>query len=230
MIIRNKMPVKIGILNCYSDEPKSAPSAQLFADNISNTKIINHCHGEKINGINLYDGYIISGSRSCHLDQDNWIVDLQQLIKNIHKKNIPCLAVCFGHQVVAHTFGGNTVRNLASVEGFQNVPTKTGEEQIRLFEGLSNPVKVYQSHNDAVMKAPPGSFQVIHNNKCVQYYQYGSIHSIQSHPEISIQTAVKIAERDNQNITEILNGINEKNIQSHKILNNFIKIVQRSKK
>jgi len=220
------MSIKIGIINCYADEPKSATSAQLFVDNIPAAIIINQCHGEKINEISKYDGYIISGSRSSHKDVDNWITDLRGIVKRIYDKNIPCLAVCFGHQVVAEIFGGNTVINLGGEEGFQNVPTKTGNDTIGLFKGLPNSVKVYQSHNDAVMKAPPGSDKIIYNEKCVQYYQYGSILSIQSHPEIGVIAAKRFAKRDNKDEQSVLNGINEQNIQSHKILENFSNIVK----
>jgi len=220
------MSLKITIINCYADELKSAPSAKLFTDNLLHTTIINHCHGEKIDNISQFDGYIISGSRSCHQDRDGWIIELKQLIIDIYKQNIPCLAVCFGHQLVAYIFGGTTVRNLGGQEGFQDVQTKIEEDTIGLFTGLPNPVKVYQSHNDAVMKAPPGSIQVINNKKCVQYYQYGSIYSIQSHPEIDIAAAKRFAERDDKEIKTILNGVNEQNIQSYKILENFSKIVE----
>ncbi|MBU0528376.1 type 1 glutamine amidotransferase [bacterium] len=220
------MSLKIAIINCYANEPIYAQSAQLFADKIKDSTIINLCHGKEIDDLNQYEGYIISGSRSCHLDKDDWIIELQKLIKNIHAQDIPCLAVCFGHQLVAHIFGGTTVINLASEEGFQDVQTKMGEDTIRLFAGLPNPVKVYQSHNDAVIKAPPGSIQVINNEKCIQYYQFGSIYSIQSHPEIDIAVAKRLAERDNKVIKAILNGVNEQNIQSNKILENFCKIVE----
>ena len=125
-------------------------------------------------------------------------------------------------------FGGNTVRNLGSEEGFQDVPTTVGEEFIRLFTGLPNPVKVYQSHNDAVMKAPPESTQVIYNEKCVQYYKYGSIYSIQSHPEITIPIAIELAKRDEKEIGLVLNGVNEQNIQSYKVLENFSNIVKQT--
>jgi len=219
---------KIGILNCYSDEPISAPSAQLFVDNIPNTKIINLCHGEEIDYVNKFNGYIVSGSRSYHKDQDEWITNLIEIIKQIYNKNIPCLAVCFGHQVVADIFGGTTVKNIAGEEGFQEVPTKEGDESIRLFNGLSNPLKIYQSHNDAVIKAPPGSIQIINNEKCVQYFQFGSIYSIQSHPEIDIVAAKRFAKRDNKNVKTVLNGVNEQSFQSYKILENFSKIVENS--
>ena len=224
------MPIKIAIINCYADEQKSAPSAQLFVDNIPTATIINHCRGERIDDISKYDGYIISGSRSCHRDRDDWIIELQKLIKDIYQKDIPCLAVCFGHQLVAHTFGGNTVRNLASEEGFQDVPTKMGEENVKLFAELPNLVKVYQSHSDAVMKAPPGSSHVVYNEKCVQYYQFGSIMSIQSHPEIDIAAAKRFAKRDGKDELTILNGVNEQNIQSQNIMNNFYNIVKSTDK
>lgn len=223
------MPIKIGILNCYADEPKSAPSAGYFSDIVENTTIINTCYNEKIESINDYDGYIISGSRSCYEDKDSWITDLKELVKQIYDENIPCLAVCFGHQVVAHMFDGTAVRNLASEEGFQNVPTVVANAPIYLFSGLSNPVKVYQSHSNAVIKAPPGSIQVIYNEKCVQYFQFGSIYSIQSHPEITVPIAVELAKKENKKnkeIETILNGVNEQNIQSHKILENFSDIVK----
>lgn len=223
------MPIKIGILNCYADEPKSAPSAGYFSDIVENTTIINTCYNEKIESINDYDGYIISGSRSFYEDKDSWITNLKELVKQIYDENIPCLAVCFGHQVVAHMFDGTAVRNLASEEGFQNVPTVVANAPIYLFSGLSNPVKVYQSHSDAVIKAPPGSIQVIYNEKCVQYFQFGSIYSIQSHPEITVPIAVELAKKENKKnkeIETILNGVNEQNIQSHKILENFSDIVK----
>ena len=220
------MRVKIGILNCYADEPESAPSACYFSDIVRNTTIINICHNEAIKNINDYDGYIVSGSRSCHKDKIGWITALKGLIKQIYNENIPCLAVCFGHQVLADMFGGTTVKDFGGEYGFQNVPTVARNKHIKLFSGLPNSVKIYQSHNDAVLKSPPKSINTIHNDKCVQYYQYGSIHSIQSHPEISVTTAIKIVKKDNQDIDSILNGINENNIKSHIVLENFIKFVE----
>ena len=66
------------------------------------------------------------------------------------------------------------------------------DDDIELFRGLPNPSKIYQSHDDAVLKPPPNSINTIYNNKCVQYYQFGSIYSIQSHPEISVSMQLKL--------------------------------------
>ena len=222
------MSLNIAILNCYADEPTSAPSASFFAKHIPDTKIINVCFDEQIGDIHDFDGYIVSGSRSGHKDKEVWINDLRKIIREIHSEDIPCLAVCFGHQVVAHTFNGTTVRSLAGEEGFQNIPTMAGDNIIRLFADLSNPVKVFQSHKDAVMKPPKGSINTIYNDKCVQYYEYGSIYSIQSHPEISVQTALEIAKKEGRETASFLNGVTEENCQSQKIIENFYNIVKYS--
>jgi len=219
------MEKRIGILNNYSDEPTTAPSANYFAQFIENTEIINICHGEKIDNIHHYDGYIISGSRSCHKDKSGWINYLKDLVDEIHINNIPCLAVCFGHQIVADMFGGKTTVKSNGEEGFQEVPTSSNGEAIKLFSNLPNPLKIYQSHNDAVSEAPPKSTNVISNEKCIQYYEIGSIYSIQSHPEISVINAVSIAKRDGQNIDEILNGVTEETSSSHLILHNFVNLI-----
>ena len=224
------MSINIGILNCYSDEPESAPSASHFKKFIPRADIVNICHNIKVSDINNYNGFIISGSRSSHKDNADWINYLEKLIRQIYLENIPCLAVCFGHQLVAKVFGGKTVLNQYGENGFQNVPTKYSNYKIELFYNLPNPVKIYQSHNDAVIKSPPGSLNTINNEKCVQYFQYGAIHSMQSHPEISVSIAIKIAKRDNQDVALMLNGVNDENVKSHIVLNNFIKIIEQTRK
>ena len=121
--------------------------------------------------------------------------------------------------------GGETVVNSNSEEGFQEVPTISNGKSINIFKNLSNPTKIYQSHNDAVIKAPIQAKNVIKNDKCVQYYELGSIYSIQSHAEISVSNAIKIAKRDNQNIEKILNGVTEENSTSHLVLQNFVNLI-----
>lgn len=221
------MGIKTGILNCYSDEPKSAPSANYFRQYVNNADIINICHSDKLTNLDKYDGYIISGSRSSYQDEVDWIRYLEYLIKQLYFKRIPCLAVCFGHQLVAKIFGGKTIVNSNGEEGFKDIPIK---DKINLFKNLPNPVKIYQSHHDAVLEPPPGSIDFISNDRCVQYYQYGSIYSIQSHPEISVTNAKAIAIREKQEIDLILNGVNDKNIESHIVLTNFVRIIEQMKK
>jgi GMP synthase-like glutamine amidotransferase len=53
----------------------------------------------------IYHGVIIPGSFSAVYDDDPWILQLQRVIQNvIVARQIPTLGICFGHQLVAHSY------------------------------------------------------------------------------------------------------------------------------
>jgi GMP synthase-like glutamine amidotransferase len=55
---------------------------------------------------NSYDGIILPGSFSSAYETDDWIEELKTIIQNeLHLKQRKTMAVCFGHQVFAHSFG-----------------------------------------------------------------------------------------------------------------------------
>ena len=58
-----------------------------------------------------YDGYLISGSPASANDGHDWIKRLSELIVTADSKNKRIVASCFGHQLVAKTFGGSVNRN-----------------------------------------------------------------------------------------------------------------------
>jgi len=58
---------------------------------------------EKFNNVN---GIILMGSAASVHDSYKWIIDLERIIKKAIKKHIPVLGICFGHQFLAHLFGG----------------------------------------------------------------------------------------------------------------------------
>ncbi len=55
-------------------------------------------------------GVIISGSKYSVNDNLDWIEDARMLIRDLDKKDIPVLGICFGHQLIATAFGGQVVR------------------------------------------------------------------------------------------------------------------------
>ena len=58
---------------------------------------------EKFNNVN---GIILMGSAASVHDSYKWIIDLERIIKKAIKNHIPILGICFGHQFLAHLFGG----------------------------------------------------------------------------------------------------------------------------
>lgn len=61
--------------------------------------------------IDHYDGILVTGSPASVHDDDDWIKRLSDLIEEADQANKRIVASCFGHQLVAKTFGGEVSSN-----------------------------------------------------------------------------------------------------------------------
>ena len=61
--------------------------------------------------IDDYDGYLITGSPASANDPDDWISKLSRLVVEADSQKKRIVASCFGHQLVAKTFGGEVSKN-----------------------------------------------------------------------------------------------------------------------
>ena len=68
---------------------------------------------------------------------------------------IPVLGICYGHQLMASTLGGDVARGASGEFGRTSVQGQ-GPSGGLLFEGLAGTQTVWMSHNDAVVAAPSG--------------------------------------------------------------------------
>lgn len=121
---------------------------------------------------NCYDGILIPGSLSSAHGEASWITTLKQVIQNdIHAKERKTLAVCFGHQVFAHSFqigrdsGQNNTHGglaVACPSGFQiglrsfNI-TSTGNDIIPLEGSI---LSMLYTHGDMVESLPENTLSL----------------------------------------------------------------------
>ncbi|MDR2175607.1 MAG: hypothetical protein LBO82_06685, partial [Synergistaceae bacterium] len=72
-----------------------------------------HAPAGELSGLDLkdYSHILLSGSESCSLDEKNWMLEEEKLIRAAAAAGIPLLGSCFGHQLIAKAmFGREAVR------------------------------------------------------------------------------------------------------------------------
>lgn len=91
---------------------------------------------------------VLSGGPMSVRDQKS-----PKLQEKILKKDLPILGICYGHQLLAHYFGGTVVRSKKREYGF-SIFKREGKHPI--FTDLPENFKVWMSHGDEVIDVPPG--------------------------------------------------------------------------
>src|SRR3989338_2458863 len=92
----------------------------------------------------------------------------------------PILGLCFGHQFIAHHFGGDVKRSAREY----------GEKEIRVLKkkgvlaGLNDTERVWFSHGDTVLKLPKGFDVLAKSGDSIAAYRRGLVFGLQFHPEV----------------------------------------------
>ena len=130
--------------------------------------------GEPLPDAAEYDGYILSGSEKGVYDETNWMEPLKNFLGEVKTQRIPVFGICFGHQIMAETFGGKAEKSDA---GFI-VGVHEYKEQ-------EDSYTAHAMHQDQVVAVPEGATVVASANYCpVAALNYDfPARSVQFHPE-----------------------------------------------
>ena len=128
------------------------------------------------------DAWITTGSRYSVNDDEQWIRDLEEFVRETAKKEVPFVGICFGHQLIAKALGGTVVR---SDRGW-GVGIKEVEVDNEL--GLGSSYRILNSHQDQVEDLPPGAEVLGWSDHCpVSMLGVGeNIIGSQGHPEFDV--------------------------------------------
>lgn len=132
----------------------------------------------------IYDGFIITGSKATAFDNLDWIRKLKQEIVKLYEKNMKIIGICFGHQILAQALGGKVARG---PDGFA-----VGVRNVEILhqKPWMSPHHHYLSllfyHQDMVVELPKDAELISTSDYCkVQMFCINNhILGIQAHPEM----------------------------------------------
>jgi len=102
----------------------------------------------------------------------------------IFKLDLPILGICYGHQLLVHSFGGK-VRRANREYGSADLMI---DDSSNLFNNLNSKIRCWMSHADAAEKIPDGFKVLAHTNNSFAAAignKEKSVYGIQFHPEVA---------------------------------------------
>jgi len=133
-----------------------------------------------------YDAVMMTGSPLSVTQLQPWMQRAGEYMADAAERGVPVLGVCFGHQLLAHTYGGRVVRNpLGREMGTVEVALTEAGRADALFEGLPERFAVQTTHED-IVEPLPGAARVLAGNantaaQAVAFRR--NVRGVQFHPE-----------------------------------------------
>lgn len=132
------------------------------------------------------DAYLITGSRDSVYDDLPWIIELVRFIERALAAGKQILGICFGHQLMAHFFGGC----VAAAPGGWAVGVHTSEivqRQNWMGAHTAEQFSLLSSHKDQVAELPQDAQVFATNEFCpIAGFTMGNqVITVQGHPEFT---------------------------------------------
>ncbi len=148
--------------------------------------------------IDVCDAYLITGSRHSVYDDLPWIRDLVAFVEAALLANKKIIGICFGHQLIAHYFGGET--RVADKGWGVGVQTSRVETQESWMEPPLGEFALLCSHKDQVIKLPDGatSFAASEFCPCAGFVWNDLVLTFQGHPEFTKSYSAALMQMRNE--------------------------------
>lgn len=135
-----------------------------------------------------YAGVIVTGSPASVYDGEAWIARSEDFLRQAADRAIPLYGVCFGHQLLAQTFGGRVEKCRQGWElGTVTLALTAEGKNDPLFAGVPESFLAQASHGDVVAELPAGAVPLAQNDHwAYQAFKLGArIWGTQFHPEFT---------------------------------------------
>jgi len=133
------------------------------------------------------DAIVIMGGPMNVYDENEYpfLKEETDFLSSAIEANIPILGICLGAQMIAKASYASVSRAFEKECGWRDVSlTDTGRRDI-LFQGVTDPVRVFQWHEDT-FEIPYGGTLLATSKECTnQAFRYGNAYGLQFHVEVT---------------------------------------------
>jgi GMP synthase (glutamine-hydrolysing) len=129
------------------------------------------------------NGVVLSGSPYSVYEDGS-----PQIDPAILELGIPILGICYGMQLIAHTYGGKVERGAAAEYGWAMLRLLDNAANCPLFDNVSKEGQVWMSHSDHVAKLPDDFVLLATSDTCsivATQHKTKPIYAVQFHPEVA---------------------------------------------
>jgi GMP synthase (glutamine-hydrolysing) len=143
--------------------------------------------GDPLPAVRGFAGVLVSGSATMVTERQPWSERTADWLREA-TASTPVLGICYGHQLLAHAFGGVVGDNPAGREmGTTDVELHPAAAQDALFAGLPERFAAHTTHLQSVLVPPPGAQVLARSARdACQAFRVGTqAWGVQFHPEFS---------------------------------------------
>lgn len=142
--------------------------------------------GEALNDPDQYFAAIITGSPAMVTDRDAWSERTAGWVRKAADAGLPMFGICYGHQLLAHAFGGVVDYHPQGREvGTQTIELLEGADELPFLQDLPASFPAHVLHQQSIIALPPGARVLARSShdphQIVQYREH--VMSSQYHPE-----------------------------------------------
>lgn len=159
----------------------------LRADEID---IVRVHQGEALPEPRLHAGAIVTGSPAMVSERERWSEDTAEWLRRAVEAGQPVLGVCYGHQLLAHAFGGRVDYHPAGREvGTVAIERTVEGDGDALFGATPRRFRAHATHRQSVLELPPGATVLARSAHDAHHaVRYASTAwGLQFHPEFSVE-------------------------------------------
>lgn len=157
-----------------------------FENKDKNIVIINAQENERLPILTKNDAVILTGSHSMVTHEESWSLEVEKWLPKLIKDEVPLLAICYGHQLLAKSLGGVSGYHENGMEiGSVDINLEENAKNDEIFSKLQNSFKAYTIHSQTVIKLPKNATRLAFNNHDKNHaFRVGNCAwGVQFHPE-----------------------------------------------